>query len=291
MVLNTWLAGMLLLAQANAGSDLVKVTLFDKLVHVVSVNEYVLPFSADLPIIDPDKVSKLTRTISKRVFTEPINAAYDESGKLNPERNGLQLDRFSFEQAVYSRLYGETTGDVKVPTMQILPRVDRRLLKQLTEKRIGSYTTYYNHRNENRNHNIFLSAMAIDSHVVFPGEIFSFNQVVGQRTREKGYREAPEIVRGEMSEGIGGGICQTSSTLFNAVDRAGLHIVQRYSHSRNVQYVPPGRDATVSWYGPDFRFQNKYAYPILVRSYARNGQITVSIYSFEEIEYDPRTVP
>jgi len=77
------------------------------------------------------------------------------------------------------------------------------------------------------------------------GKFFSFNQVVGERTLERGYEPAPEIVKGEYTEGIGGGICQTSSTLFNAVDAAGLRVIERVSHSHVVTYVPIGRDATV----------------------------------------------
>jgi hypothetical protein len=102
---------------------------------------------------------------------------------------------------------------------------------------------------------------------------------------------ASVIVRGELSEGDGGGICQLSSTLYNSVDRAGLKIVQRYSHSRNVPYVPPGRDATVSWDGPDFTFQNQYNQPILIRSNARGGTIIVTLYSSHVIEHKPREVP
>lgn len=108
---------------------------------------------------------------------------------------------------------------------------------------------------------------------------------------EKGYQRAKVIVRGEVSEGIGGGICQISSTLFNAADRAGLQIVQRYSHSRSVPYVPPGRDATVSWYGPDFVFQNKYEYPVLIRAVVYGGQISIMLYSSDEIKNKPRGVP
>jgi hypothetical protein len=98
-------------------------------------------------------------------------------------------------------------------------------------------------------------------------------------------------VRGELSEGIGGGICQVSTTLFNSVDRAGLKIIQRYSHSRNVPYVPPGRDATVSWEGPDFTFTNQYNQPILIRASAGGGTVVISLYSSHIIEYKPRVVP
>src|SRR5699024_11541629 len=120
---------------------------------------------------------------------------------------------------------------------------------------------------------------AIDSHVVFPGETFSFNKIVGKRTEEKGYKRAPVIVKGELAEDIRGGICQTSSTLYNAVDLQGIEIVERYSHSRSVRYVPPGRDPTVSWWGPDFSFKNKLHQPILIRTIAENAEMTINIYS------------
>ena len=128
-----------------------------------------------------------------------------------------------------------------------------------------------------------LAAEAINNTVVFPGETFSFNQTVGKRTKEKGYLPAPIIVRGELSEGIGGGICQVSSTLFNAVDQAGVHILERYSHSRSVPYVKPGRDATVSWYGPDFSFRNELNQPILIRAKVIEGSVVIHVYSSEDM--------
>ncbi|CAK6478221.1 putative factor for cell wall maintenance or synthesis [Peribacillus simplex] len=145
--------------------------------------------------------------------------------------------------------------------LAIHPKVDSEILAEIREKKIGEYRTYFNVNNKNRSNNISLAAEAINNYVVFPGEVFSFNQAVGKRSVEKGYMLARVIVKGEFSEGIGGGICQVSSTLFNAIDNAGLQTVQRYSHTRSVPYVPSGRDATVSWYGPDFSFKNKYNQP------------------------------
>src|SRR5699024_2272393 len=99
------------------------------------------------------------------------------------------------------------------------------------------------------------------------------------------------IVKGELSEGIGGGICQVSSTLYNAVDLVGLDIVKRYSHSRSVPYVPPGRDATVSWFGPDFVFKNPYNQPILIRAFAKDGNMIVTLYSSDSIQIKRRDIP
>nr|WP_237706217.1 VanW family protein [Ornithinibacillus scapharcae] len=90
-------------------------------------------------------------------------------------------------------------------------------------------------------------------------------------------------MRGELSEDIGGGICQVSSTLFNAVDMNGITIVERYSHSRRVPYVPPGKDATVSWWGPDFSFKNELSHPILIRSKAKDGRLAIRIFTSESV--------
>lgn len=178
-----------------------------------------------------------------------------------------------------------------VPEMNIYPKVDTEVLAHIKTQQIGQYVTYFNSNNKSRTTNIELAAKALDSHVVFPNETFSFNKVVGRRTTAKGYKSAPIIVRGELSEGVGGGICQVSSTLFNAVDRAGLRIVQRYSHSKRVPYVPSGRDATVSWYGPDFQFQNKYNQPILIRAKRYGGSLVIKLYSSEILDEKTRKVP
>jgi len=165
-------------------------------------------------------------------------------------------------------------------------------LLQTRGQLLSSYTTYFDPTNTHRAHNIQLSSNAINGHVVNVGEVFSFNQVVGERTLERGYKPAPEIVKGEYTEGIGGGICQTSSTLFNAVDAAGLRVIERVSHSHVVTYVPIGRDATVSWREPDFKFQNQLNAPIKISSKTQDGKITVAIYAlFNEVPAPPTTPP
>jgi vancomycin resistance protein YoaR len=136
-----------------------------------------------------------------------------------------------------------------------------------------------------------LATEKINNTVVFPGEVFSFNGVVGKRTKEKGYKKAPVIVKGELSEDIGGGICQVSSTLFNAVDQAGVIILERYHHSKRVPYVPQGRDATVSWYGPDFTFRNAYNQPLLIRAKILGGQVIITVHSSDLINVKRRKVP
>jgi len=143
---------------------------------------------------------------------------------------------------------------------------------------LGSATTRFNHREVSRVHNIRKAAAAIDGYVLGPGETFSFNGVVGPRTTAKGFRTARVIVNKKYVEGVGGGICQVSSTLFMAVRKSRLVIVERYGHSLAVGYVPRGSDATVAWGSKDFKFRNNYGFPVVIRASVQGGRMTISIY-------------
>ena len=132
--------------------------------------------------------------------------------------------------------------------------------------------------NKNRNINVNLSAQAINGMVVLPGETFSFNKATGERTAAKGYKEANAISGGKSKPEIGGGVCQTSSTLFNAVARANLEIVSRSPHAWPSSYVPEGMDATVNWPGLDFKFRNNTNYPIYIVSWYDNRRVTAELY-------------
>ncbi len=127
--------------------------------------------------------------------------------------------------------------------------------------------------------NIKLSAQAINGTFLAPGDTFSFNEILGETTAEKGYKYAPVIVNSRISQGLGGGVCQVSSTLYNAILKTGLYPKNRKPHSKPVNYVPLGLDATVSWNSIDFQFQNTLDYPIYIQSYVKENQIYVNIYS------------
>ncbi|REE80990.1 vancomycin resistance protein YoaR [Paenibacillus taihuensis] len=285
-----WMTGILWLLQQELGDHAEHLTVTHDGQSLVDINraDYASP---GFTMVDLDKFDRLVKKLDQQSFEAPRNAVINDYGGIKPEELGHRLHVKAFTEQFFEFFYGTGSSTVDMPLANVYPRVDRELLANIKERPIGQYATYFNTRNKNRSHNILLAAKAINNTVIFPGETFSFNKVVGQRTREKGYLDAPVIVRGELSEGIGGGICQVSSTLFNATDRAGLHIVKRYSHSRNVPYVRPGRDATVSWDGPDFAFQNRYNQPILIRAQVVPGKLFVSIYSSDVIEYKPRHVP
>lgn len=150
---------------------------------------------------------------------------------------------------------------------------------------VASYTTYFNQSDVGRSKNIELSAKALNNIIVGNGDYFSFNTMVGERTEEKGYQPGPEIINKQLVMGIGGGICQTSSTLFNAVDQTHVRMVERHHHSLNVGYVPKGRDATVSYGTLDFKFRNISGAPFLIKTtYSSEGALVVEITTAKKYE-------
>jgi vancomycin resistance protein YoaR len=267
--------GNLVLA-SNADHDIT----IDKL----EIEQYALPYTGHL-FIDHSKLQFLIKTLKDRVYQAPENAVLDDRGEIIQGKSGVALDTDQFLTAFQKIFYEHKDQKLHVPTIPVYPKVDSELLANISVQELGTYVTYFKKSNEERTHNISLAAEAINNYVLFPKETFSFNKVVGERTKEKGYKRAPVIVKGELAEDIGGGICQVSSTLFNAVDLRGIQIVERYAHSRSVPYVPPNRDATVSWWGPDFVFKNMYSEPILIRAQSKNGKMVVKIYSSESARY------
>lgn len=156
------------------------------------------------------------------------------------------------------------------------PKIDEETLRYMGE--IVQYSTKYNVNEINRTHNLTKATNIINGSIILPGEVFSFNQTVGRRTMETGFKDAMVIVNGKFEPGLGGGICQVSSTLYNACLLAGLEIVERHYHNLTVAYVPLGQDATVSYGTQDFKFKNNTTSPVYVRAVAGSGYLTVNIY-------------
>ena len=151
----------------------------------------------------------------------------------------------------------------------------------------ASYATYYVN-NANRTNNIKIASAAINGTVIMPGETFSFNQVVGRRTYDKGYKDAPVFVGGNKVEnGVGGGICQVASTMFNTALYANVQITERSQHSMRVGYVPLGRDAAISWGSQDFCWKNNTNFPIKINITVANGKITCDFYTCQT-SYKPK---
>ncbi|UOQ48991.1 VanW family protein [Gracilibacillus caseinilyticus] len=279
----------LILNPVMVSNDIV-ITYKEKPVANVSRADLMVPFLDD-PVLDPDKFMEMMEQMEQKIYQRPVDATINDNGAIVSGKVGYKLDRTTFKEMFLRHFFKNTSENLEVPVVEVQPTVDEQLLSKIRKQKIGQYVTYFNSNKKERAHNIMLAAEAINNHVVFPGGTFSFNKVVGKRTKERGYLPAPEIVKGELTEGIGGGICQVSSTLYNAIDRAGVQVLERYSHSKKVPYVPPGRDATVSWYGPDFTFMNNYNQPLLIRSKKTGGSIYVEVYTSDTVEISPRDVP
>lgn len=286
----SWLFSFFLVFQPAAISESLMITNQGETIANIERQNYSIPIPG-LSVIDTEKYLHLVNELEHLTYEEPKNAYINHQGKVVEGQLGRKLYRKAFTDVFYTYFYDSGSSTIELPMLTLYPKVDRDLLLTIRVKQIGQYVTYFNAKNKARSHNIKLAAEAINNHVVFPQETFSFNQVVGKRTKERGYMRAPVIVKGELSEDIGGGICQVSSTLYNATDRAGLKIIERYSHSKSVPYVPSGRDAAVSWNGPDFSFKNAYSSPLLIRARAIGGQMIIQVFSSDEIDYEPRSIP
>ena len=197
---------------------------------------------------------------------------------------GATLNEEALYQAILDQLdAGAYNATIQTATTSIMPSVTRVELMN-TFVQVAAYTTETT-AVYNRNVNIALAAQAVNGMVVDAGETFSFNQTTGQRTAAKGYLEAAAIAGGTTTEEIGGGVCQVSSTLFNAAMMADLTLVSRSPHTWPSTYVDPGRDATVNWPNLDFKFKNQRETPIFIvcyftqgKSMSSKGKLTVEIY-------------
>nr|WP_239585578.1 VanW family protein [Lysinibacillus composti] len=178
----------------------------------------------------------------------------------------------------------KTGGEIELPLYETTSSYDEKEISSLDDIVVATYTTYFDPSITGRNKNIELSSQSIHNVIVGVDDYFSFNTQVGPRTKERGYQPATEIINGEYVMGIGGGICQTSSTLYNAVDQLGVQFVERHHHSLSVGYVPKGRDATVSYGSLDFRFQNTTGVPFLIQTIYSKDSITVQITTSKEYE-------
>ncbi|MDE5777302.1 MAG: VanW family protein [Lachnospiraceae bacterium] len=154
---------------------------------------------------------------------------------------------------------------------------------------LGQYSTEYNSGNTNRAKNLATGASKISGTVLMPGEQFSMYDTVSPFTEENGYADAGQYVNNELVEGMGGGICQVSTTLYNAVLISELQVDERYPHSLTVSYVPLGRDAAIAGTYMDFKFSNDTEYPIYIEGYAGGGTISFAVYGHDE-RPDNRTI-
>lgn len=231
----------------------------------------------EIPVMTKTCSSLDLNKIHEEIYSAPKDAYYTTNPYvIYPHVDGVDF-AISMEEA--SKLFRESEETCSIALKVLSPRVTTNQIgTEAFPNLLGSYSTTFSTKNTNRTTNIRLATNKINGIVIMPGETFSYNQTVGKRTAAAGFKSAAVYANGEVTTGIGGGICQVSSTLYNAVLLANLEIVERYNHGFNTGYVPAGRDATVSWGGPDFKFKNSRNYPIKLVCSVSGGKVLTQVF-------------
>jgi len=215
--------------------------------------------------------------VYQAIFVEPKNAEYDKTtGGVTESVRGVSFDMEAAKRLWDAAQFGEK---VFIPFVFTEPEITSdKLQNGLFADLLAEKSTSLSGSSSNRINNVTLSAEAVNGTILEPGDTFDYNKIVGQRTTARGYKEAGAYSGGKHVNGVGGGICQTSSTVYYCAMYANLNITTRSCHYFAVSYLPRGFDATVSWGGPDFRFTNSRDYPVKIKAWVSNGQLTVQIW-------------
>lgn len=198
---------------------------------------------------------------------------------VKPEIEGRTINLDLLDQKLKENINGELSSEntVTIDMETTKPKVTKEDLSKIKGV-MGTFSTNYATSSSGRCNNIEIATSAINGTVVMPGETFSFNDVVGPRTVERGYKEAGTYVGNKVEPGIGGGICQVSTTIYRAAMKANLRSVERTNHSMAVGYIAPGLDATVSYGYLDYKFKNTYDFPIYIQGITSGKVVTYNIY-------------
>ena len=239
---------------------------------------YIFEVSATQKQADKINMAK----ISEDIYTEPVNAIFvKEPFSLTKEINGVKL-AISTEEA-QSKVDGEDKAEYSFPLTITKPEITiNDIGLEAFPYKVSTFSTNYNAGDVGRTNNLKIASTKTNNLVLMPGEIFSFNKVVGKRTVEEGYKDAKIYENGKVVDGLAGGICQVSSTLYDAALLANLEIVERYNHQFTTSYLPGGKDATVVYGIKDLKFKNNREYPIKIVTSIGGGTLTYSIYGIQQ---------
>jgi vancomycin resistance protein YoaR len=252
-----------------------------QLAHALSVRPDGHRFAVTL---DGDQLARIVRPRLGKWIVRAHNAQFVVAGNrvhVTQSRPGRDVDPAQLAEAVR-----QATGDGHVAHVELGPRRPDRTTAAAKalgiRQKLVSYTTQMGESSSNRIHNVHLMADFIDGTIIKPGEIFSFNDVVGPRTSERGFLEGQMIIGSLVLPSIGGGVCQTATTLFNDAFELGLPILERTNHNLYLAHYPLGRDATVSWGGPDFKFRNDLKHGLLIKASYTDQTLTFTVYGTPE---------
>ncbi|MCB2292890.1 VanW family protein [Clostridium algoriphilum] len=230
-------------------------------------------------------VDKTLLVIAKDTNKDPLNATIAMGGSgqftITNDISGMQLETDRLKKEIKSKINGVLSEDyiyITAPIKKSKAKILATDLKTIN-KRISGFTTNFGRSSEGRATNINLSTKSINGTLLMPGDVFSFNGVVGQRTAARGYRTAGVIIGEKLDKGIGGGVCQVSSTLYNAMLSTSIRSIERIHHTISSGYIAKGQDATVDYGNLDYKFKNTFKYPIYIEGNTSNRNIHFNIYS------------
>lgn len=247
---------------------------------ILSLSDLDQPIELAVKTQEPEKID--IEKVHTEIYKEPKDAYYTQDPfTVYPSENGLDF-KVSIEEA--NNILGDQTDDeYTIPLKVLYPNVTTNMIgSEAFPDLLSSFSTKYSVRATARTTNLKLAASKINGTVLMPGETFSYNKVVGARTIAAGYKEAPIYVSGEVVDGLGGGICQITSTLYNAVVYANLDIVERTNHQFVPSYVTASRDATVVYGSLDFKFKNNRNYPIKINCSVSDGIANFQIFGLKQ---------
>lgn len=247
-------------------------------------------------LYDKNKLENSISSIEKEVNKSPIDAKINgiTSGVLSftPDIDGNKLDKENLLKEIKSNITNlQNPNSIKEINLKVntyKPKTSSENLRKINSL-ISSFSTTYGNSSNERKNNIKLATNSIDKTLLLPGDVFSFNKVVGNPTVENGYKKSNIIVNNKIEEGIGGGLCQVSTTLYNSIIRGNIKSLERKNHSILPSYVKPGLDSTVSYGTIDYKFKNTLNYPIYIEGIANNEKVTFNVYSncsLNKIKYD-----
>ncbi|HEY7004341.1 MAG TPA: VanW family protein [Gaiellaceae bacterium] len=237
-------------------------------------------------VLDPAGVERKVGPLVRSFTEKPVDATFNISGDrayVVKAENGTTLDVHAAQRAVYDAAAEPGLRLAKVQLATLAPDLTTKEAKALgISEQVSTFTTDMGESSANRIWNVHLLGNYLDGTIIEAGQTFSYNQVVGPRTVERGFREGQEIFAGVLIPSIGGGVCQTATTIFNAAFEAGLPVTERHNHSWYISHYPMGRDATVSWGGPDLVFKNDLNHAILINVSYTDSTFTISFYGTKQ---------
>lgn len=270
--------------------------------YIFADSNRVIDLENDNLIIDYAYIYKLLISVSNETRIDPVDAEFSRSEnnykeyEIKSGSNGSVVDIDetikNINSWIVSVLNDEGEIDeINVELMPTEPNIAEEDYEYLNKTIISSFSTKFNPGDKNRTQNLKVSTQAVNDYIIMPGEVFSLNSILGPRTYAKGYKDAGIFANGRKSVGIAGGICQTSSTIFNALLLADFDVVERHRHSLPVPYLERGRDAAISS-RQDLKMKNTHNYPIRITTSidTNNGELKVSVFGKESENIKIETV-